>query len=70
MTHAVHECAAAVDRIHDIVGTSGIPEEYAFSRQFRDVHIITQHGFINAAELEPIGQIMLGPEPHWPFFRV
>jgi alkylation response protein AidB-like acyl-CoA dehydrogenase len=69
MTHAVFECAAAVDLIHEIVGASGIREEYAFSRHFRDIHVITQHGFINAAKLEPVGQIMLGLEPDWPFFR-
>jgi alkylation response protein AidB-like acyl-CoA dehydrogenase len=69
MTHAVLECAAAVDLIHEIAGASGIREEYAFSRHFRDIHVITQHGFINAAKLEPVGQIMLGLEPDWPFFR-
>lgn len=69
MTHAVLECAAAVDLIHETVGASGIREEYAFSRHFRDIHVITQHGFINAAKLEPVGQIMLGLEPDWPFFR-
>ncbi|BBA36951.1 hydroxylase [Methylocaldum marinum] len=69
MTHAVLECAAAVDLIHEIAGASGIREEYAFSKHFRDIHVITQHGFINAAKLEPVGQIMLGLEPDWPFFR-
>ncbi|MDV3242512.1 MAG: hypothetical protein LOY00_12200 [Methylocaldum sp.] len=69
MTHAVLESAAAVDLIHEIVGASGIREEYEFSKHFRDIHVITQHGFINAGKLEAVGQIMLGLEPEWPFFR-
>jgi alkylation response protein AidB-like acyl-CoA dehydrogenase len=69
MTHAVLESAAAVDLVHEIVGASGIREEYAFSKHFRDIHVITQHGFINAGKLEPVGQIMLGLEPEWPFFQ-
>jgi indole-3-acetate monooxygenase len=32
------------------------------------MHVITQHGVINAAKLEPVGRIMLGLEPEWPFF--
>ncbi|MGX2041206.1 acyl-CoA dehydrogenase family protein [Methylocaldum sp. MU1018] len=69
MTHAVLESAAAVDIVHEIAGASGIREEYAFSKHFRDVHVITQHGFINAGKLQAVGQIMLGLEPEWPFFR-
>jgi len=69
MTHAVLESAAAVDRVHEIVGASGIREDYAFSKHFRDIHVITQHGFINAGKLESVGQILLGLDPEWPFFR-
>lgn len=68
MTHAMLEAAAAVDIVHEIVGASGIRDEYGFSRHFRDIHVITQHGFINSAKLQPVGQIMLGLEPDWPFF--
>ena len=67
-TNAVLESAEAVDLIHDIVGASGIREEYGFAKHFRDIHVITQHGFINASKLESVGQIMLGLEPEWPFF--
>jgi alkylation response protein AidB-like acyl-CoA dehydrogenase len=67
-TNAVLESAEAVDLVHAIVGASGIREEYAFSKHFRDIHVITQHGFINASKLESVGQIMLGLEPEWPFF--
>jgi alkylation response protein AidB-like acyl-CoA dehydrogenase len=67
-TNAVLESAGAVDLIHGIVGASGIREEYAFAKHFRDIHVITQHGFINASKLESVGQIMLGLQPEWPFF--
>lgn len=67
-THAMLEAAAAVDIVHEIVGASGVRDEYSFSRHFRDIHVITQHGFINSAKLQPVGQIMLGLAPDWPFF--
>jgi len=69
MTHATLECAKAVDLIYEIAGASGIRQEYRFERYFRDIHVITQHGFTNAAKLESVGQILLGQEPDWPFFR-
>ena len=67
-TNAVLESAQAVDFLHDIVGASGIRENYGFAKHFRDVHVITQHGFLNSAKLESVGQIMLGLQPEWPFF--
>jgi alkylation response protein AidB-like acyl-CoA dehydrogenase len=67
-TNAVLESAAAVDLTHSIVGASGIREEHAFARHFRDIHVITQHAFINESKLESVGQIMLGLDPEWPFF--
>lgn len=69
MTHATLECAQAVSLVHEIAGASGIREEYAFERHFRDVHVITQHGFTNASKLESVGQILLGLDPEWPFFQ-
>jgi len=69
-THAVLEAARAVDFVHAVVGASGIREELPFSRHFRDVHVITQHGFVNASKLESVGQIMLGFAPEWPFFAL
>lgn len=69
MTHATLECAKAVSLIHEIAGASGIREEYEFERHFRDIHVITQHGFLSASKLESVGQILLGLDPEWPFFR-
>jgi alkylation response protein AidB-like acyl-CoA dehydrogenase len=67
-TNAVLESAKAVDLIYDVVGASGVREEHPFARYFRDVHVISQHGFINSSKLESVGQIMLGLQPEWPFF--
>lgn len=69
MTHTTQECAQAVSLIQDIAGASAIREDYGFARHFRDIHVIAQHGFANAAKLESIGQILLGLEPEWPFFK-
>lgn len=69
MTYAVQECAKVVGLIQEIAGASAIREEYRFAQHFRDVHVIAQHGFINAAKLESVGQILLGVKPEWPFFQ-
>ncbi len=69
MTHATQECTKAVGLIQEIAGASAIREEHQFEQHFRDVHVIAQHGFINAAKLESVGQILLGIEPEWPFFQ-
>lgn len=68
-THAIQASARAVRTIHEIVGASGIREAYRFEKHFRDVHVITQHGFTNMTKLESVGQVMLGLEPEWPFFQ-
>jgi alkylation response protein AidB-like acyl-CoA dehydrogenase len=67
-SHAVIEAAAAVDIIHEVVGVSGIRDGSMFSGYFRDIHVITQHGVVNASKLEQAGRIMLGLEPEWLFF--
>ena len=64
-THAIQASARAVENVHEIVGASGIREAYRFQRHFRDVRVITQHGFTNTAKLESVGKIMLGLQPEW-----
>ncbi len=53
-TQAVFECGQAVDLIHEIAGASGIREDYNFARHYRDIHVITQYGFLNASKLESV----------------
>jgi alkylation response protein AidB-like acyl-CoA dehydrogenase len=67
-THAAAAGAKVVDLVHSAVGTTGIREEYRFQRHFRDVHTITQHGFISASRYESGGQYLLGVPVEWPFY--
>jgi indole-3-acetate monooxygenase len=67
-THAAATAAKAVDLVHAAVGTSGVRDEHRFQRYFRDVHTITQHGFISAARYESGGQYFLGVPIEWPFY--
>ena len=67
-THAAVSCARVVDIVHSAVGTAGIRDEYRFQRHFRDIHTITQHGFICASRYESAGQYYLGVPIEWPFY--
>jgi alkylation response protein AidB-like acyl-CoA dehydrogenase len=69
-THAVLAAAEAVDLVHAASGTSGIRNALRFQRHFRDVHTITQHGFISASRYESVGQLLLGLDSDWPFFAL
>jgi len=67
-THAAATAAQAVDLVHATAGTTGIRDEHRFQRYFRDVHTITQHGFISASRYESGGQFLLGVPIEWPFY--
>lgn len=67
-THAVTAATQAVDLVQAAAGTTGIREEYRFERYFRDVHTISQHGFISASRFESVGQLLLGVPAEWPFY--
>jgi alkylation response protein AidB-like acyl-CoA dehydrogenase len=67
-THAVTAAAEAVDLVHASAGATGIREEHRFERYFRDVHTISQHGFISTSRFESVGQLLLGVPVEWPFY--
>jgi alkylation response protein AidB-like acyl-CoA dehydrogenase len=69
-THAVTAAAEAVDLVHAAAGTTGIREEHRFERYFRDVHTISQHGFISPGRFESVGQLLLGVPVEWPFYAL
>jgi alkylation response protein AidB-like acyl-CoA dehydrogenase len=69
-THAAVTSAKAVDLVHSVAGTSGIRQEHRFQRYFRDIHTITQHGFISASRYESGGQYLLDVPIEWPFYGV
>lgn len=67
-THAAVMSAEVVDLVHAAAGTSGIRDEQRFQRHFRDVHTITQHGFISSSRYESVGQLLLDAPVEWPFY--
>jgi indole-3-acetate monooxygenase len=67
-TNAVTAATEAVDLIQAAAGTTGIREEQRFERHFRDVHTISQHGFISASRFESVGQLLLDVPVEWPFY--
>lgn len=69
-THAADAAAQAVDLVHAAAGTTGIRDEHPFQRHFRDVHTITQHGYISASRYESVGQLLFGVPVEWPFFTL
>jgi alkylation response protein AidB-like acyl-CoA dehydrogenase len=69
-THAVVASAEVVDLVHAAAGTTAIRNEHRLQRHFRDVHTITQHGFISASRYESAGQLLLGLNSDWPFFAL
>jgi alkylation response protein AidB-like acyl-CoA dehydrogenase len=69
-THAIVASAEVVDLVHAAAGTTGIRTEHPFERHFRDVHTITQHGYVSASRYESTGQLLLGLKSDWPFFAL
>ena len=59
------QCAAAVDLVHEAVGTTGIRNGGGFERHFRDVHVLTQHASKNVQRYEDVGKMMYGLPQAW-----
>jgi alkylation response protein AidB-like acyl-CoA dehydrogenase len=66
-THAVLQCARAVDLVHAAAGATAFRDE-AFHRHFRDAHTVTQHAFTSAQRYESTGLLAFGLDSDWPFF--
>jgi len=67
-THAIVEAVAAVDLVQAAVGTTGLRNEHAFQKHFRDVRTLAHHAYVSASRYESVGQLMLGVDPEWPFY--
>jgi alkylation response protein AidB-like acyl-CoA dehydrogenase len=67
--HAPIAAAEAVDLIHSLAGTTGIRNDHAFQRHFRDAHVISQHAFVCESRMEAVGQVRFGLDPNWPFLH-
>jgi alkylation response protein AidB-like acyl-CoA dehydrogenase len=68
-SHVPIAAAEAVDLIHSLAGTTGIRNEHAFQRHFRDAHVITQHAYVCESRMEAVGQVRFGLDPNWPFLH-
>ncbi len=61
-THAVTSSAQAVDLMYNAGGASSIYASNPLQRQFRDVHVVTQHAMVAPAVHELVGKHLLGQE--------
>jgi len=68
-SHVPIAAAEAVDLIHSLAGTTGIRNDHAFQRHFRDVHVISQHAYVCESRMEAVGQVRFGLDPNWPFLH-
>ena len=59
-THAAGAAAAVVDRAYGLCGGAAIWDQSPLSRQFRDVHVMTQHIMVGPATLRAVGRLGLG----------
>ncbi|MEQ8826359.1 MAG: acyl-CoA dehydrogenase family protein, partial [Parvibaculum sp.] len=59
-THAVQSAVRAVDLMYTLGGGSSVYRSSPLQRQFRDVHVATQHMMVSDATLELTGRLLLG----------
>lgn len=59
-THAVRSATKAVDLMYTLAGGSSVYRSSALQRQFRDVHVATQHMMVSDATYELTGRLLLG----------
>ena len=68
MAYAARLCKAAVNRLHDMTGASGIFDGNITQRKFRDTQAASRHiGLSWELAATDAGSIMLGQEPKSPF---
>lgn len=58
--HAMQESAAVVDMMYNLAGGSSIYDISPLQRQFRDVHVATQHFMVSPTIAETAGRLYLG----------
>ncbi|WP_309645708.1 acyl-CoA dehydrogenase family protein [Phenylobacterium sp.] len=60
VNHAVSESTAVVDAMYTLAGGSSIYAASPLQRQFRDIHVATQHFMVSPNILETVGRLYLG----------
>ena len=58
--HAMQESAAVVDMMYNLAGGNSIYDISPLQRQFRDVHVATQHFMVSPSIAETAGRLFLG----------
>jgi indole-3-acetate monooxygenase len=59
-TDAVRKCAEAIDTAYTACGMTSVFDSCVLQRNFRDIHVITQHFMVNDATLASAGRALLG----------
>lgn len=59
-TNAVNEAVKVVDAMYTLAGGASVYESSRLQRQFRDVHVATQHIMVGPGTLETVGRLLLG----------
>ena len=60
--HATHEATSAVDVVYTLAGGASVFRTSPLQRQFRDIHVATQHFMVSPNILETAGRLFLGLE--------
>jgi indole-3-acetate monooxygenase len=61
-SHAATEAAAAVDLVYEAGGATAVYAKSPLQRQFRDVHVATQHAMVSSTSALLAGRVLLGIE--------
>ena len=59
-TNAVDESVKVVDAMYTLAGGVSVYESSRLQRQFRDIHVATQHIMVAPSTLETVGRLLLG----------
>jgi alkylation response protein AidB-like acyl-CoA dehydrogenase len=62
VNHAVSESVAVVDAMYTLAGGAAVYADSPLQRQFRDIHVATQHFMVAPNTLEIAGRLFLGLE--------
>jgi alkylation response protein AidB-like acyl-CoA dehydrogenase len=59
-TNAVNESVRVVDAMYTLAGGVSVYDSSRLQRQFRDIHVATQHIMVAPSTLETVGRLLLG----------
>ena len=57
-------CADCITKAYHLAGGSSVWENHKLSELMRDIHVVTQHGMVNASNFKTAGAVLLGNEVH------